>query len=492
MLTPEDREMLSRRVADRLAQAAGPVREAGRTGHLPLSSGQWRLWFIDRLDPGNVAYNTSVAYRLRGRLDVRALAGALAAVVRRYEVLRTTYPVVDGAPVQSVADPCTVPELEVSDVSGVEDGPEAVRKIALAASETPFDLATGPLVRTGLIRIADDDHVLSFVAHHSVFDGQSLAVWADEVSAGYRAAGRQGTPPTPPPAQYADFVRWQSGVTAGPAGIAHARYWRTRLAGAPAVLEIAADRQRPGRPTYRAGVVDAAIPAHLVARLRALATANGATLFMVTLAAYQAVLARHSGATDVVVGCPVDVRSRPEFKSLIGMFVNTLPMRASLAGDPRFAQLLAQVRDGTLADYEHAEFPFERIVDELAPPRDLGRNPLVQVWFNMMPRGSAGEFGALRLPGVHAAFYQTGKARTRFDLELHLTGSADGGYALRLLYASDLFQGPSMQRFTQHYLNFLTGIADAADSRLSRVPIFTVDERAQILHTWATADQTRR
>lgn len=459
---------------------------------LPLSFGQQRLWFLDRLAPGTVAYNVSDAYRLRGALDLGALEQALIAVVDRHEALRTHYTVIDREPVQ-VIDPPGGFRLARTDVETDPAPEQSARECALTDAETPFDLARGPLFRARLIRLAPTDHILSIVVHHSVFDHQSLEIWARDVSVAYRAY-LSGLLPRfgEPGARYADFAVGQHAAFVGRDGDRHLAYWQHRLAGAPPVLELRADKPRPLVPSHRARPVEFTVSPQLTASLHCLAAEHGATLFMLTLAAYQALLSRHTSVADIVVGFPVSGRWQTAFENTIGFFANSLPARARMAGDPQFTELIAQVRDGILDAYDHVELPFERIVEALAQPRDLSRNPVVQVWFNLIDEQSAGRRAGLSLVGLAVDRFETGKARTRFDVELHLVRTPTGELSGRLLHATDLFEPVTTTRFASHYSTFLQSVAKNPDLRVSEVPIVPPEELVTIVMDWGTASEADR
>ena len=348
---------------------------------LPLSFGQQRLWFLDRLEPGSSAYNLSRALRLRGALDVAVLRRALDEIVRRHEPLRTVFSAADGEPVQVVL-PAVAVELAVEDLSILPaDAREAdAARRASEAAAAPFDLARGPLFRAALLRLAADEHVLLLAMHHAVGDGWSIGVLFREIEALYAAflAGAP-SPLAPLPLRYADHALRQRAELAGEALDRPLDWWRTRLQGAPALLELPTDRPRPAVQSHRGAVLRFTLPPELGGRLSAVGRAEGATLFMTVLAAFQLLLARYSGQDDVVVGTPVAGRTRPELEGLIGFFANTLALRTDLSGDPTFGQLLRRVREATLGAFAHQELPFEKLVEALQPERSLAHAPVFQV-----------------------------------------------------------------------------------------------------------------
>ncbi|HLL47749.1 MAG TPA: condensation domain-containing protein, partial [Longimicrobiaceae bacterium] len=368
-----------------------PVVPAERTGALPLSFAQERLWFLDRLQPDSAFYNIPAALGLGGALDVEALGRALGEIVRRHEALRTVFTEVEGSPVQTVA-PFGGFALPVEDLSRLEEGERAAaatRSVAEGAAR-PFDLGEGPLFRASLLRLDTEEHVLLLCMHHVVSDEWSLGVLFGELSALY-AAYREGRPSSLPelPVQYADYAVWQRAHLSGETLDRQLAYWRERLADAPALLELPTDRPRPPVPANRGTHESVDLPGELLARLRALGRREGATLYMTLLSAVQVLLSRYAGSDDVVVGSPIAGRTRGETEGLIGFFVNTLVLRTDLSGDPGFREVLGRVREATLGAYEHQELPFEKLVAELQPERSLGHTPLFQVMFSVVKQAGA-------------------------------------------------------------------------------------------------------
>ncbi|MFE2163954.1 amino acid adenylation domain-containing protein [Streptomyces sp. NPDC059447] len=454
--------------------AIGP-RPAGEPA--PLSFAQQRLWFLDQLQPGRPDYNIPVAARLRGALDADALADALCAVVSRHEVLRSRIAEGPSGPVQVVA----APEVFVPVRTDLGDLPrEEARSRALglahADAAAPFDLGSAPLLRARVVRVADDEHLLVLVLHHTVGDGWSMPVLWQELSGAYAALRRGERPALPElPVQYGDFAYWQQRRLAdgeADAGIAH---WRAALGGLPA-LELPTDRPRP---QVRSGAGDSfvfEVPAELAQRLGALARERGATLFMVLLAGFQALLARYTGQADIAVGSPIAGRDRTELEPLVGFFVNTLVLRTDLSGDPAFGELLGRVRRTALAAYEHQDVPFDRLVEELRPERDLSRNPLFDVLFQLHPE----QLAALPLEGVEVESLDTSNGTAKFDLSLAMT-EHPGGLTGTVQYATDLFDRATVERFGAHYLRLLAGAAETPDAPLSRLDVLSPQEHAALL-----------
>ncbi|HET7233234.1 MAG TPA: amino acid adenylation domain-containing protein [Longimicrobium sp.] len=452
-----------------------PLRRVERGGPLPLSFAQQRLWFIDRLQPGTGTYNIPAALRLRGELDADALARALAEVVRRHEALRTVFGEADGEPVQVIGpgdgfrlavEPCV-------------DEAEAVRR-AKDEAERPFVLHADLPFRARLLRLGDEDHVLLLTLHHVAGDGWSRGVLYREIEALYTAFARgEPSPLAELPVQYGDFAAWQRQHLSGNVLEAQVAWWRQRLAGAPAVLELPTDRPRPPVPGYHGAAVHAVLPSTLGDALRALSRREGATLFMTLLAAWQLVLSRWSGQNDVVVGTPIAGRTHAELEELIGFFVNTLALRADLSGGPAFTELLARVRDGALGAYAHQEVPFERLVEALHPERSLSRTPLFQVMFALQGAPSP----LPRLGKVDAVPLPVDRATAKFDLTLAISEREDG-LAATLEYATELFDRATVERMLGHFHRALEQVAADAGAPLSAIELLGDEERRQVLEEW--------
>ncbi|HVG10832.1 MAG TPA: non-ribosomal peptide synthase/polyketide synthase, partial [Thermoanaerobaculia bacterium] len=449
--------------------AAPPLVPVPRTGEIPLSFAQERLWFLDQMEPGSAAYNMPFAARLDGELDVEAFRRALEEIVRRHEALRTTFASgSDGRPVQVIAPPGPL-TLQVIDLPA-----EEVQDRLEAEARRPFDLARGPLLRALLLRLAPDSHVALVVQHHIVSDGWSIGVFLRELSALY-----EGTPLPGLAVQYADYALWQRSWLTIDAQLA---WWRERLAGAPQVLELPADRPRPPVRSLRGGELAVRLPAGLVRDLQALGRREGATLFMVLLAAFQALLQRYTGQDDLLVGSPVAGRGSRGLEPLIGFFVNDLVLRADLSGNPAFPVFLSRVRDGALAAYAHQDVPVERLVEELRPERDRSRPPLVQV---MLALQNA-PLPEPRLGPVTMTQVEVGTGTAKLDLSLSLRETAEG-FTGGLEYNADLFDPATVDRLLANFETLLRGIssglAAAPQRRLSDLPLLTGAER-RLLAAW--------
>ena len=359
--------------------------------YLPLSFAQERLWLLEQIEAAGAAYNISATFRLNGQLDVGALERAFAAVVDRHEILRTRFVVKDGAPMQAISASGQF-RLEEEDVSDrpAEEREAAARRRAGAIAGMPFDLTRGPLFRAALLRLSGEEHIAVLVMHHIVSDGWSWRVLIQELGTLYAAfvEGRP-SPLCELPMQYADYAVWQREWLRGEVLQRQVGYWKERLSGAPAALDLPTDRARPAVQSFRGASVSIELPQELIGGLQDVARSEGATLFMVLLAAFQILLSRWTGQTDVVVGAPLAGRTHREVEGLIGFFVNMLPLRTDLSGDPSFRSLLKQVRETALGAYEHQDLPFEKLVEELQPVRDLSRRPIFQVMLalqNVLPR----------------------------------------------------------------------------------------------------------
>ncbi len=447
-----------------------PRRPAGVP--IPLSFAQERLWFLDRLAPGNAAYNIARAWRLAGPLDAAALAAAVRAVVARHEALRTTFAEEDGQPVQRVAEEPTF-AVAFEDLTAL---PPAAREATAAqrAAEIagrPYNLARRPPLRVALLRLATDDHRLLLGMHHIVADGWSMGRFLAELGA--LAAGAV-LPPLP--VQYGDFALWQRGRLTGETLAALNTYWHGQLAGAPALLELPTDRRRPAVQAHRGDQETQRLSGAQAAALRELVRGSGATLFMTLAAALAALFHRLSGQADVVLGTPIVGRTRSELEPLVGFFVNTAALRVRFAGDPTFAALVAQVREATLAAHAHQEMPFEKLVEELAPERNLGHSPIFQVLFALQNTESE----ALALPGVEALPLPLARGESRFDLELIASETADGGLEIAWRYDRDLWDGPSVARMAGSFATLLDAAATAPDTRVLELEVLTAHERRQL------------
>jgi amino acid adenylation domain-containing protein/non-ribosomal peptide synthase protein (TIGR01720 family) len=457
---------------------SGPsIRPVPREEGLPLSFAQQRLWFLDQMGAG-VAYNIALALRLDGALDVGALQGSLNAIVRRHEALRTTFPAVEGRAVQVVAPSLEVALAEV-DLIGLSEAERESEARRLAGEEAlrPFDLSGGPLLRAKLLRLGESDQVLLVTIHHIVADGWSMGVLTRELAAHYRA-GLEGNAASlrELPVQYADFAHWQREWLRGKELERQLGYWRERLGEDLPRLQLPTDRPRPAVQTYRGANRYVVFPATLAERLTKLCREEGATLFMVLLAGFKALLHRYTGQADLAVGSPIANRNRVETEDLIGFFVNSLVLRTDLSGDPSFRELVRRVKETALGAYDHQDLSFEKLVEELQPERDLSQNPLFQVIFAVQNAPS----GPLELPGLTLSRFDRDQVSTRFDLEIHVW-EQKGSLAAVFCYNADLFDASTVDRMGRHWLTQLEAAVARPESRLSALPLLGSEERREVL-----------
>jgi amino acid adenylation domain-containing protein len=443
----------------------------------PLSFAQQRLWFLQQLEPASAVYNLAEAVRLEGSLDRAALAFSLATIVARHEPLRTVFPDVDGQPLQLVLAPAPF-TLPMADLRGLPAPrrAEEVRRLVDDSPSRPFDLGARPPLRLTLLAVEQRLHLLLVAMHHIVSDAWSMGVLMRELGALYAARTAGGAARLPElPLSYLDFARWQRQWMGGAAMASQLAFWKESLAALPP-LELPADRPRGGVRDSRGAQRTRRLPPALVARLAALGRARGATPFMVLLAAFEALLHRHTGQRDFPVGSPIANRNRAETEGLLGFFVNTLVLRADLAGDPTFDQLMDRVRDGALLAYRNQDLPFERLVEELQPVRDLARTPLFQVAFALLDV----RLPELRLAGLRLALERAAARTARFDLLLlaHLDGE------LAVEYSAGLFDAPTILRLLGQLESLLAAAAGGAALPLAHLPLLGAAERHQLEVEW--------
>ncbi|HYO12153.1 MAG TPA: amino acid adenylation domain-containing protein, partial [Thermoanaerobaculia bacterium] len=466
-----------------------PLVPVPRDRPLPLSFAQQRLWFLHQLEPASPAYNMSAAVHLEGRLDRAALAAALGDVVRRHETLRTRFAAPGGEPVQVIDPPALLP-VPMVDLAYLPAGcrTEEARRLVRAEALRPFDLAAGPLLRVALVRLGDSEQLLLLAMHHIVGDAWSLRVLARELAVLYSAFAEGLPSPLPElEIQYGDYTVWQRRWFQGETLEAELAHWRSRLADAPSVLDLPLDRPRSAGVSDRGASRAVALPPALLPSLQALARRQRVTLFMAVLAAFQALLSRVSNTEDVSVGTPVAGRRQIRTEGLIGFFVNTLVMRTDLSGDPSFTALLARVREVALAAYAHQDLPFDRLVEELHPRRDLSHAPLFQVSFDLDDEPPPPP----RLGEVAGSLWPLELETEKFDLRLTLTVEAEV-LSGALGFRTGLFDGATIERLAGHFMRLLVGAVQESWRRLSELPLLSAEEREQILVEWndtATAAQ---
>ncbi|MGW2332137.1 amino acid adenylation domain-containing protein [Streptomyces sp. NPDC001700] len=462
----------------RKEQPAGIV-PVERNRSLQASFAQTRLWFLDQLEPGNVSYNIPLAMRITGELNVAHLARAISTVVGRHEALRTTFAEDGGEPVQRITPAEAVP-VPVVTVPG--DSPAArlaaARELTGAEIAEPFDLSVGPLLRAKVLRLDEQDHVLVLIVHHVATDAWSQVVLVRELSAAYGALVAGRTPALPPlTVQYADYAVWERDRLSGPALRRQLDYWQKQLAGMEPALDLPTDRPRPSVARQEGEAARWELPAELVDAARKLGAGEDATLYMTLLAAFQLVLARYVDNEDIAVGTPVANRGRSEIEGLIGFFVNTVVLRTDLSGDPTYRELLRRVRDVTVGAFAHGDLPFEYLVEHVQPERDLSRNPLVQVLFQMLNVPT----DRLSLAGLEAEQFDPGRILTRMDLEFHLVEGDDGGLIGHIVFSKALFDRQTIERLLRHLGVVLRSALADPDQPISEITLLDDAERTQVL-----------
>jgi amino acid adenylation domain-containing protein len=460
----------------------------------PLSYGQQRLWFIDRLDPGNPAYNIGAGLRLRGLLDRAALRQSVDALVARHDSLRTSFPLRapfplrEEHPVQEIAAPDAFAiAIDDVDLTALPEEERQARVVAeaRAGAMRPFDLERGPLLRVTLLRAGEQDHVLLVTLHHIIGDGWSVGVVMREFMALYRAALKNVPSPLPPlTLQYADYAVWQRERVRGDVLERELAWWRERLVDVPA-LELPVDHPRPAVMSHRGGSVPVALSPALTEGLTRVSHRQGVTLFMTVLAALQLVLGRYAGQEDVAVGTGIANRHQPDTEGIVGFFVNTLVLRTSLQGNPTFIELLQRVRQVTLDAYEHQDVPFEKLVEGLQPARDLSRTPLFQAMLMFQNLS----LPAWELPGLEVTELTPDSEAAKFEVMLTLQESG-GTLNGELSYARDLYEPATMQRLVAHLTEVLAQLVARPEARIGEVSLLTAAERREIVETWNATART--
>lgn len=472
-------------------QPASPIQAISQSANqeniFPLSFAQQRLWFLYQLAPDNPFYNVPAAIHLSGTVNPKVLERSFREIVRRHAALRTTFTTMDGEPVQVVGANSNI-ELGIVDLQtvGANERDLIGKQLAAAEAQRPFNLTADSLLRVTLLQFKPTEAVLLLTMHHIVADGWSLGILIRELAYCYTAFVEGRSPVLSPlPIQYPDFACWQRRELQGEILERQLSYWRKQLQDLPS-LELPSDRPRPSVQTYRGATYPLQISPTLTQALGSLSQQAGTSLFMTLLAAFQTLLYRYTGQEDIAVGSPVANRHRTELEGLIGFFVNSLVMRANLSGNPIFRELLEQVRDVALAAYEHQDVPFEKLVEELDPDRDLGYNPLFQVAFALQNA----PMQSLELPGLKLEPAPLESSSTRFDLEVHLWEPNHGlrslwhsqeGLSGFISYSTDLFERDRIGRLIGHFQTLLAGIVANPDTRLSDLPLLTPAERQQIV-----------
>ncbi|HEX8090491.1 MAG TPA: amino acid adenylation domain-containing protein, partial [Blastocatellia bacterium] len=484
-LPPKKRELLLRQLKKRadastnLKMQTIPIRS--RDGYLPLSFSQERLWLLDQIEPDNPAYNLIRAISLEGRLNDSALERSFNEVVRRHESLRTSFPVVEGKPVQAIAPELTI-SLPVTDLQGLSRAEQEAEVSRLYAEEVRrmFDLAGGPVLRANLLRLGRTKQILILATHHIVSDAWSAGIMIRELATLYEAFINGKTSPLPPlPIQYADFAAWQRDWLQGAELEKQLSYWKQQLAERPQDLQLPMDHPRPLARSFRGATESLMIPPALTESLNRLSQREGATLFMTLMAAFKALLHRYTRSKDIVIGSPIANRSRPETESLIGFFINTLVFRTNFSADPTFQEFLAQVRKTCLEAFAHQDLAFERLVEELQPERDIGRTPFFQVMFVLQNV----RLPDLTLAGLNVSLLEIENTVSKFDLTLN-TAEGPEGINASFDYSVDLFESSTISRMLRHLRTLIESVALNPLQRLSQIPMLSDAERRQLLIEW--------
>ena len=473
-------------------QLASITRVSREGNRFALSFAQQRLWFLHQLQLDDAAYNVPMAVRLTGPLDLTAFERTLTEIVRRHEVLRTTFAEVDGQPVQLInpaPEQVALPNLNLSHLAPAEREAEAKRIITAEAGRS-FDLREGPLLRASLLRLSEQEHVAVVTVHHIAIDAWSLGLLIREVAALYAAYAQGGSSPLPELSiQYVDFARWQQQWLQGEALATELTYWKKQLAGAPAALDLPTDRPRPAVQTQRGAQESMWLSTDLTKALNELSRREGVTLFMTLLAAWQVLLSRYTHQRDLVVGTDVANRNLSETEDLVGFFSNMLVLRTDLSGNPSFSSVLQRVREVCLNAYAHQNAPFERLVEELQPKRDLSRAPIFQVMFILQNAPTT----ALELAGVTLSPVEVDNKTAKFDLMLSMQEEV-GDYLSGIVeYNTDLFDAGTIGRLAGHFEVMLESIVKAPHQRIDELPLLSSGERAQVLDEWnSTAEFYRQ
>ena len=466
---------------------AAPVTVPGDSRRpIPAASGQRRLWFLEQMEPGSPLYNIPYLVRLSGPLNEQALDRALGHVVERHEALRTNFIPVGSEPTQVIKSSWSL-ELPLTDLTlrPAAEREEELRRLTVEEAKRPFDLQKDLMLRVRLYRLAPTEHALMLVMHHIASDGWSMAVLYKELGACYEAFANNRRPALPElPIQYADFAEWQHEYLQGETLAKLVSFWKKQMAGAPALLEMPADHARPPLQSHRGECVARTLPPALVATLKKVSAQQRVTFFMTLLAGLSTVLHRYTGQTDIVVGSPLAGRDVAETEALVGFFINTVLMRTDLAGDPTVKELLLRVRDMSLAAFEHREMPYEKLVEELAPARNLSFDPICQVYFALQNMPTA----PLKLSGIKLSIAPVYTGTAKSDLTVWAIEQADGALEITAEYALDLFNAETIQRFLGHFQTVLEGIAANQDQRLSDLPLLTPAEKRRMLVDWNATD----
>ncbi|MEW6732307.1 MAG: amino acid adenylation domain-containing protein [Acidobacteriota bacterium] len=489
-LSPEQQALLMLWLREKAAEQVSDephtqsIQPIIRTGELPLSFAQQRLWFLNQLEPNSAVYNIPSAIRLSGKLDLAVLQQCFNEVVDRHEVLRTNFDTVDGKPVLVVASQLKLP-LPIVDLqqTSYQQQQFEINRLAIAEAHKPFDLAKQPLLRMVLLQLGKEDFVLLLTMHHIVSDAWSIGVFVNEVIALYEAFSQSKPSPLQElPIQYVDFAGWQREWLQGEELARQLDYWKEQLAGSATILQLPTDRPRPAIISYQGASQTVRIPQDLTRAIKELCQQEGVTLFMTLLAAFETLLFRYSEQKDIIVGSPIANRNRAEIEPLIGFFVNTLVFRTDFSNNPSFLTLLQQVRQTALDAYSHQDLPFEKLVEELHPQRNLNQSPLFQVMF-MLQNASV---GSVEIANLNVRPIEIDMQTTIFDLSLALEETPRGLVGI-VEFSTELFDLATIDRMIGHWQVLLEAIVANPTQSVRMLPILTTTERHQLLVDWNSA-----
>ncbi|MDZ8093916.1 MAG: non-ribosomal peptide synthase/polyketide synthase [Nostoc sp. DedQUE05] len=461
--------------------SAPPIFPRAENAEIPLSFAQQRLWFLDQLEPNSALYNIHFGLRLVGTLNVAALEQSLQEIIHRHEPLRTNFVTVDGQAAQIIQTQpnWTVPVVDLQHLS-ITEQKTAAQKLVQQQGIQPFNLAEETLIRATLVLLSETEHWLLVCMHHVVSDGWSMGVFVQELIALYNAYSQgQRSPLLPLPIQYADFAIWQKQWLQGSVLNSQLSYWQEQLANASTFLPLPTDRPRPAVQTFNGANMEFALSAELTQQLTKLSQEQGVTLFMTLLAAYNTLLYRYTGQTDILVGTPIANRDRAETEGLIGFFVNTLVMRTNLAENPSFSELLPRLREMALSAYAHQDLPFEMLVEALQPERDLSHTPLFQVMFVL----NNALMSEIELTGLTVSSLPSESSTAKFDLTLGMENTTTGLVGW-WEYNTDLFDSNTIERMTGHLVTLLSSIIANPQQRIDQLPMLTASEQQQLLVEW--------
>jgi hypothetical protein len=465
-------------------QAMKPV---SRNGYLPLSFAQQRLWFVDQLEPESVAYNTSMALRLRGPLNTLVLEQALSEIVRRHEVLRTTFPSQDGHPRQVIgaAKPMILPIIDFGAI-GEKAEPHARRLISEEA-ERPFNLAKGPLLRVKMLKLAAEDHVMTFMMQHIITDGWSLELMVGEFVALYEAYGNGRASSLPElELQYADFAVWQREWLQGEVLDEGLRYWKKELSGELPIIEFPGARPRPKSPSHKGDDLTFFIPSEISEGFKEICRAESVTMFMALLAAFDILLHKYTGHEDIVIGTAIAGRTRAETERMMGMFINMLPLRVDLRGRPSYKEALKRVKVSTTGGYAYQDIPVEKVIEELGMERRSGQAPFIQIAFGLETIPEA----EVKLSNLELELFSFDREAVGFDLTVWLKETAKG-LRSTWAYRTELFDAELIAQMHNHFVTLLKNILAAPDAELADLDILTEDEKKEEVARGKAREQSR-